>query len=75
MFQASTGAWLSIGPEVLRACEGSDDAFDALIAAIVARAHGVGRCHTPDPSVAAVARVEGWIALPLPGSLALLAQP
>ncbi len=41
-----------------------DDAFDAVIAALIARAVALGRTRTPDAGQRAAARREGWIQLP-----------
>jgi hypothetical protein len=46
------------------ACRRSDDAFDAVIAALTARAAVLGRTDLPPASSLDAARVEGWIALP-----------
>lgn len=43
---------------------GSADAFDAVIAALAARAVSLGMTHLPPPEHAERARREGWIALP-----------
>lgn len=65
-FFAATTQWLVI-PESLRAlCEVSDDAFDAVIAALNARAATVPSAVSV-PKAAddiAAARLEGWIAVP-----------
>jgi predicted nuclease with RNAse H fold len=59
--------WLDMGPyEGL--CRSSDDATDAVIAALAARAASVGLATRPAPEQASSARTEGWIALPLRGS-------
>lgn len=50
---------------------GSDDMFDALIAALTARAVAVGATAAPDAANAAAARTEGWIHLPTGGLDAL----
>jgi hypothetical protein len=42
----------------------SDDAFDAVIAALAARAHGLGKWHRPPPESLERAGREGWIVLP-----------
>ena len=59
----------------LAGCEdrlaGSDDLFDALIAALTARAVVLGSTLRPDADHAAAARSEGWIHLPLGGLPAL----
>src|SRR6266508_2235841 len=47
-------------------CRRSDDAFDALICALVARAAGLGLTTAPAPGdQAKQAQVEGWIHLPI----------
>ena len=53
-------------------CESSDDAFDAVVAAVIARAAAVGRTRLPDVEDRDVAGCEGWIHLPA-GSLATMA--
>ncbi|HYA00515.1 MAG TPA: DUF429 domain-containing protein [Candidatus Binatia bacterium] len=59
--QADEATWAEVGR--------TDHAFDALISALVARAHQRGLCHPiPAGSREAAAR-EGWIAVPVPGSL------
>ncbi|GAA2374727.1 DUF429 domain-containing protein [Dactylosporangium salmoneum] len=56
-------AWLDLGGHepLMRA---SHDAFDAVIAALTARAAALGRATRPGPAQLAPARVEGWIAVP-----------
>lgn len=64
--------WLDLGThETL--CRTSDDAFDAVVAALIARAAACGLTTRPGDPQRAAARVEGWIAVPVPGSLPLLA--
>lgn len=58
--------WLDLG-WYENACRRSDDAFDAVIAALAARAADLGRATLPDADDDAVARAEGWIALPTCG--------
>lgn len=60
--------WLCLGiyEEI---CRSSDDAFDAVVAALTARASARGQTLDPSPDEALLAACEGWIALPLPGSL------
>jgi predicted nuclease with RNAse H fold len=55
-------------------CEGAHDAFDALVAALAARAAALGRTLRPRPDQQRVADGEGWIALPNVDSLANLAD-
>jgi hypothetical protein len=52
----------------------NEHAFDALIAALVARAVAPNLTERPPPSELLTAAVEGWIHLPRPGSLAVLAN-
>lgn len=61
--------WLGLPDDAYRLCARNDDAFDALIAAIVARAAAQGRTVRPMGDDAERATREGWIAVPVPGSL------
>lgn len=63
--------WLEFGPHE-QLCNTSDDALDAVIAALTARAAALGLTLRPDPELRPAASREGWIALPT-GSLAALA--
>ncbi|GAA3448846.1 DUF429 domain-containing protein [Dactylosporangium matsuzakiense] len=67
-------SWLDLGPHapLMRA---SHDAFDAVIAALTARAAALGLATTPDPDQRAVARIEGWIAVPTAPLTALVDSP
>jgi len=67
--------WLTISATDERLCATSDDAFDALVASLVARAAYRGLTLMPTAEEQAAASVEGWIALPLPGSLEQLPLP
>ncbi|MDA0178825.1 DUF429 domain-containing protein [Solirubrobacter phytolaccae] len=53
-------------------CVTSDDCLDALLCALVARAAERGETIPPDEDLSASARVEGWIHLPRPDTLATL---
>lgn len=55
--------WLSLGKHE-DTCRQSDDAFDAVIAAMTARAVSKGLVEPLPDEHASVARTEGWIALP-----------
>jgi predicted nuclease with RNAse H fold len=55
--------WLRIGEHETLVRQ-SHDAFDALIAAVGARAVGLGHFRRPDERERPLAAVEGWIALP-----------
>lgn len=61
--------WLAISPRDAELCTVCDDAFDAIIASVVARAAYRGLTLRPTSEELADARVEGWIALPNEGSL------
>jgi hypothetical protein len=75
LFCSATSAWLTISGADVDLCRESDDAFDAVIAALVARAAAVGAVDPiPDEERASALR-EGWIAVPSAGSLDLLVQP
>jgi hypothetical protein len=64
--------WLDLGSfEPL--CRTSHDAFDAVIAALVARAAALGQILQPDAEQREAARTEGWIALPTCGLSGLVA--
>lgn len=65
-------SWLDLD-DVVPACESDDNAFDALIAALVARAAAVGLTEAVPPELEASAAREGWIALPAAGALDSLA--
>ena len=74
-FRERTKSWLELAETDWVACEASDDAFDSLVAALVARAVARGLTDTCPPALQLVASREGWIMLPLDGSLARLAEP
>jgi predicted nuclease with RNAse H fold len=69
-----TATWLSVGPSDVALCVASDDAFDALVAALVARAAAVGLVEPIPEEDKVAARNEGWIAVPQAGSLEHLAR-
>ncbi|MCA2213103.1 DUF429 domain-containing protein [Jidongwangia harbinensis] len=70
---AAAAPWLSWGPHE-ELCRRSHDAFDAVLAAIAARAAAIGRVLAPDATQREAARTEGWIALPT-GRLGELVPP
>jgi predicted nuclease with RNAse H fold len=55
--------WLELG-EFEGLCRRSHDAFDAVVAALAARAAMLGKTVAPDARQRAAARTEGWIAVP-----------
>ena len=75
MLRARTSAWLNLDDAACATCIRSDDALDALVAALVARAAALGRCQKPPREHEERARREGWIALPPPDALDWLATP
>lgn len=64
--------WLAWEPGARAACVGSDDALDAVFAALIARASAVGLTAKPGADDLEQARSEGWIHLPPKDSLAVL---
>jgi len=67
LFAASP--WLDLDDEKRRLCCEHDDAFDAVVAALIARAVVVRQVETIPLKSREVATREGWIALPRTGSL------
>jgi hypothetical protein len=65
--------WLSLSEEAWRFCTQNDDAFDSLVASLVARAAALGLTRCPTAEEAERAAAEGWIEIPLRDSLARLA--
>ena len=72
-FIEATAAWVAISAEARSAMVRDDNAFDALVAALTARAWMGGLARPIPDELQAAAATEGWIALPRPGSLATLA--
>jgi hypothetical protein len=64
--------WLSAGRSTWDEASRSDHEFDALLCALVARAHQLGLCHPIPLDLRDAAVREGWIAVPLPASLQAL---
>jgi len=71
-FTYSCQQWMQIAPEAMNICRTNRDAFDALICALVARASALGLCDAIPGHIFQDACAEGWIALPVGGSLSLL---
>jgi hypothetical protein len=61
--------WLRWADGAREACLESDDPLDAVLAALIARAAAVGLAKPPPAADLDLARQEGWIHLPLKGSL------
>lgn len=72
-FCTATAEWLRPSRDQVDLCRASDDAFDAVIAALVARAAAIGAVDSIPESEKASAVREGWIHVPAIGSLGLLA--
>ena len=72
-FVAPTRQWLTLDDAMINKCIASDDAFDALVAALVARAAAIGLTEPIPADSRELAAREGWIALPVDGSLDRLA--
>jgi hypothetical protein len=66
--------WLCWAPGARQACLDSDDALDAFLAALIARAAALGWTAAPPAELLDLARLEGWAHLPPPESLPLLAS-
>ena len=71
-FRDATNRWMVMSDDCYDSCLADDNAFDALISALTARAASKGLCHAIPQDSLDDARSEGWIALPRAGSLALL---
>ncbi|MFW0793435.1 DUF429 domain-containing protein [Gordonia sp. CPCC 205515] len=56
--------WLELGVHRERMIQ-DDNAFDAVITALIARAVALGKTHLPEPNDLEVARREGWIHVPV----------
>jgi predicted nuclease with RNAse H fold len=65
--------WLIWEPAAREACVESDDALDAVLCALIARAAALGLTESPPAEAQRLARVEGWIHLPHKSSLGELA--
>ena len=61
--------WLEWAPGAWEACVASDDALDAVLCALIARAAALGLTAPPPAEELELARAEGWIHLPRKGSL------
>lgn len=68
-----TRGWLELPAKDRHLCTSSDNALDALAAALIARAAAIGLCEPIPKRMARLASIEGWIALPGAGSLSRLA--
>ena len=57
--------WLDVPDDAIALLRRSNDAFDAVVAALNARAHARGRTTRVPESARSSAEAEGWIALPI----------
>jgi hypothetical protein len=71
-FLDRTGSWLDVPDVDDQLCRTSDNALDALIASLVARASALGLTDPVPSGTQADADIEGWIALPTPDSFGSL---
>jgi hypothetical protein len=62
---SAAAPWLDWGIN-RQLCESNDDAFDAVVAALTARAAAMRATRTPRTDQLDAAKTEGWIALPRP---------
>lgn len=60
----SAAPWLEITSDQRVVLERSDDAFDAMVSALIAGAHALGQTSPPPQELHEIAQIEGWIALP-----------
>jgi Protein of unknown function (DUF429) len=67
--------WLRWSEGARAACVQSDDALDAVLAALIARAGALGLTKAPPAEDLDRARLEGWIHLPCKDSLGQLLRP
>jgi hypothetical protein len=65
-------SWLEMGEADRELCRTNDDAFDAVIASLTARAQLMGLVEDLTEEQLAVGGVEGWIALPCEEALGAL---
>ena len=72
-FEERIRGWVRLNGAVRERCLTSDDAFDALVSALVARAAAKRLCEEMPASSGDAASREGWIALPIHQSLERLA--
>lgn len=68
------GADLELTEATVAACAASDHTLDSLLCTLVARARAIGLTHVAPPEHRGQIAREGWIHLPVPGSLARLAR-
>jgi hypothetical protein len=71
--EAIGAGWLMLPPEAKAACLDSDDALDAFVSSLVARAAATGRTIAPAVGQRGAAQREGWIHLPEQASIESLA--
>jgi len=69
---ADLGPTLAMDDDARTACVASDHAFDAFVSSLVARAVARGKTEPPRKKQLELARQEGWIHVPVEGSLGAL---
>lgn len=68
-FLHRTSSWLSLDSDSQALCRSDDNAFDALLTALIARAAALGLTEAVPSADAELARREGWIGIPVSRSL------
>lgn len=71
----SRAPWLVLDPAAEALIRRVDDAFDAVVAALIARAARLGLATPPSDEQHAAAISEGWIVIPHPDALDEMASP
>ena len=66
--------WIQMDAALEELCTRNEHCQDALVGALVARASALGLCEPIPAAALDAARREGWIAMPLVGSLSQLSQ-
>jgi predicted nuclease with RNAse H fold len=61
--------WLQVSSADIQQCRESSHCLDAVVAALATRAAALGLCESIPPADRGAASREGWIALPIEGSL------
>ncbi len=74
LLRERTTPWLGMTSSQWEGCQEDDNLLDALVAALVTRAAARGLTHPVPNQLAELTSQEGWIALPLAGSLERLAS-
>lgn len=71
---SQTVGWLEVPTTAQQLLQKTDHLFDALVAALIARAAAIGECEDIPSVNVRNAKREGWIAVPKEGSLEILSK-